>query len=138
MKPEVELFKALSDETRIRIMKLLTGFNKPICVCEIVDSLTLPQYLISRHLNILRRAGLIEDSRDGTWVSYSIPNQPTALIYQLIEAIKQNLEGQVFEEDHHRLKLRLRLRQNGRCIIGYDNQKCLKLIRKLKKSNKRG
>jgi ArsR family transcriptional regulator len=137
MKPEVELFKALSDETRIRIMKLLTAFNKPICVCEIVDSLNLPQYLISRHLNILRRAGLVEDSRNGTWVSYTIPNQPTALIYQLIEAIKQNLEEQVFEEDHHRLKLRLRLRQGGRCVVGYDNQRCLKLTRKLKKSKKR-
>lgn len=123
MKQETELFKALSDDTRIRIMKLLSASKKPICVCEIVDSLTLPQYLISRHLNILRRAGFIEDSRDGTWVSYSIPNQPTALIHQLIEAIKQNLEGQVFEEDYHRLKLRLRLRENGRCVVGYDKAK---------------
>jgi ArsR family transcriptional regulator len=123
MKQETELFKALSDDTRIRIMKLLSASKKPICVCEIVDSLTLPQYLISRHLNILRRAGFIEDSRDGTWVSYSIPNQPTALIHQLIEAIKQNLEGQVFEEDYHRLKLRLSLRENGRCVVGYDKAK---------------
>ncbi len=137
MKPEVELFKALSDETRIRIMKLLTSFKKPICVCEIVDSLNLPQYLISRHLNILRRARLVEDSRNGTWVSYTIPNQPTALIYQLIETIKQNLDGQVFKEDYQRLKLRLRLRQGGRCVVGYDNQKCLELTRKLKKSKKR-
>jgi ArsR family transcriptional regulator len=98
-----------------------------------VDSLTLPQYLISRHLNILRRAGFIEDSRDGTWVSYSIPNQPTALVHQLIEAIKQNLEGQVFEEDYHRLKLRLSLRENGRCVVGYDNPEFSKLIKKIEK-----
>jgi ArsR family transcriptional regulator len=137
MKQEIELFKALSDETRIRIMKLLSASKKPICVCEIVDSLTLPQYLISRHLNILRRAGLIEDSRDGTWVSYSVPHQPMPLVGQLIEAIKECLEGPVFEQDRKRLKLRLRLRQNGRCVIGYDNQKFSKLIRKLEKSNER-
>lgn len=133
MKAEVELFKALSDDTRIRIMKLLAGFKKPICVCEIVDSLMLPQYLISRHLNILRRAGLIEDSRDGTWISYSVPGQPTPLIHQVIDTIKQNLEGQVFEEDHQRLKLRLSLREKGRCVIGYDNPIFEKLLKKIEK-----
>ncbi len=137
MKPEIELFKALSDETRIRIMKLLTGFNKPICVCEIVDSLNLPQYLISRHLNILRRAGLVEDSRDGIWVSYSIPDRPTPLVRQLVEAINHHLNGSLFDEDRQRLALRLRLRQRGRCVVGYNNQKYLKLIGQLKKSKKR-
>lgn len=138
MKQEIELFKALSDDTRVRIMKLLSSFKKPICVCEIVDSLKLPQYLISRHLNIMRRAGLVEDSRDGTWVSYSVPHQPMPLVLQLIEAIGECLEGPVFEEDYQRLKLRFRLREKGRCVIGYDNQKFSKLIRKLKKSTKRG
>lgn len=133
MKAEVELFKALSDETRIRILKLLAGCKKPVCVCEIVDSLQLPQYAISRHLNILRRAGLVEDSRDGIWVSYSIPDQPMPLVHQLIEAIKQNLEGPVFEEDRQRLRLRLSLRENGRCVVGYDDQKCLRLIKKIEK-----
>lgn len=137
MKAEVELFKALTDETRIRIMRLLTSFNKPICVCEIVDSLGLPQYVVSRHLNILRRARLVENSRDGIWVSYAIPNESPPLVRQVLTAINENLQGQVFEEDRHRLKLRLRLRQGGRCVVGYDNQKCLELTRRLKKSKKR-
>ena len=136
MKPEIELFKALSDETRIRIMKLLTGFNKPICVCEIVDSLGLPQYLISRHLNILRRAGLVEDSRDGIWVSYSIPDRPTPLVHQLIEAINHHLNGSLFDEDRQRLRLRFRLRQGGRCVVGYDNNEFSKLVAKLEKTKK--
>ena len=135
MKAEVELFKALSDDTRIRIMKLLAGVKKPACVCEIVDSLQLPQYVISRHLNILRRAGLVEDSRDGTWVSYSIPHQPMPLLRQLIKAIEECLEGAVFEEDHHRLKLRLSLRENGRCVVGYDNPKFSKLTKKLRRNS---
>jgi ArsR family transcriptional regulator len=138
MKTEVELFKALSDDTRIRIMKLLASFKEPICVCEIVDSLILPQYLISRHVNILRRAGLVEDSRDGTWVSYSIPDKPSSLVNQLIEVIGQYFESPVFEQDRKRLKLRLGLREKGRCVIGYDNEKFSKLIRKSKRSTKRG
>ncbi len=133
MKAEVELFKALSDETRIRIIKLLAGCKKPICVCEVVDSLQLPQYVISRHLNILRRAGLVEDSRNGTWVSYSIPHQPFPLLRQLIKGIQECLHEPVFEEDHERLKLRLSLRENGRCVIGYDNPNSSKLIKKIKK-----
>jgi ArsR family transcriptional regulator len=131
MKREIEIFKALSDETRIRIMKLLIGLQKPTCVCEIVDSLRLPQYLISRHLNILRRAGLVEDSRDGTWVNYSVPHQPTPLVHQLTEAIEECLEGPVFEEDCQRLKLRLRLRQKGRCIVGYNSPEFSRLIKEL-------
>ena len=133
MKAEVELFKALSDDTRIRIMKLLAGFKKPICVCEIVDSLGLPQYLISRHLNILRRAGLVEDSKDGTWVSYSVPHQPTPLVRQLTEGIEESLEGPAFEEDCQRLKLRLRLRQGGRCVVGYNTREFSRLIKMEKK-----
>ncbi len=133
MKNEVELFKALADDTRIRIMKLLSASKRPICVCEIVDSLQLPQYVISRHLNILRRAGWVEDSKDGTWVSYSIPHQPAPLVRQLIKGIEECLKGPVFDEDRQRLKIRLTLRENGRCVVGYDNQKCSKLIKKIKK-----
>lgn len=135
MRAEVEIFKALSDETRIRIMKLLAGCKKPICVCEVVDSLQLPQYVISRHLNVLRRAGLVEDSRDGTWVSYSIPHQSMPLVRQLIEGIEECLQGPVFDEDCQRLKLRLSLRENGRCVVGYDDQRCLRLMKNIKRKS---
>ena len=130
MNREIEIFKALSDETRIRILKLLTGLQKPTCVCEIVDSLRLPQYLISRHLNILRRAGLVEDSRDGTWVSYSVPRQPAPLVRQLIKTLEESLESPVFVEDGRRLKLRLRLRKKDRCVVGYNSLEFSKLVRK--------
>lgn len=137
MKKELEIFKALSDETRIRILKLLTGPKIPVCVCEIVDSLGLPQYLISRHLNILRRAGLVDDSRDGTWISYSVLDPPDSLTRQIIETIKRYLEGPVFEQDRERLKLRLRLREKGRCVVGYDNRDFLKLKRRSKKHKRK-
>ncbi len=134
MKAEVELFKAVSDETRIRILKLLAGCEKPICVCEIVDSLQLPQYLVSRHLNILRRAGLADDSRDGIWVSYSIPDRLSPLVHRVLEAINHHLNGSLFDEDRQRLTLRFRLRQGGRCVVGYDNNEFSKLGGKLEKT----
>jgi ArsR family transcriptional regulator len=61
--------KALSDETRLRIVNLLSNYNE-LCVCEIVDALGLPQSTISRHLTVLKNAGLVEDRKQGLWVIY--------------------------------------------------------------------
>src|SRR3989442_1945195 len=67
--PEMEqLFKALADATRLRILGLLlTG---EVCVCHIHESLRIPQPKASRHLAYLRRAGLVDTRRDGLWVHY--------------------------------------------------------------------
>ena len=61
MQEYLEKFKALSDETRLRIVHLLIEKNTPLCVCEFTDALEVPQYNISRHLKILKLAKLIED-----------------------------------------------------------------------------
>ena len=68
MQREGEIFKALSDETRLRIVNLLQ--QGTLCVCEIVDSLGLPQYQVSRHLTILKFAGLVDFERKGTRIHY--------------------------------------------------------------------
>ena len=65
-----EIFKALSDETRLRILKLLE--EREICVCELIQVLEMPQSTISRHMNVLRRAGLVKGRRDGKWVHYRL------------------------------------------------------------------
>jgi ArsR family transcriptional regulator, arsenate/arsenite/antimonite-responsive transcriptional repressor len=65
----VALFKALSDPTRLRIMVLLD--EKELCVCQIESALDLPQVKVSRHLNVLRHAGLVENRREGLWVYYT-------------------------------------------------------------------
>ena len=60
------LFKALADATRLRILGLLlTG---EICVCDIHESLKIPQSKASRHLAYLRRSGLVQTRRDGLWI----------------------------------------------------------------------
>jgi len=63
-------FKALADETRLRILKLLEV--KEMCVCEVMAALDLTQPTTSHHLGILENAGLVKDRRHGKWVFYSI------------------------------------------------------------------
>jgi len=68
------LFKALADETRLRILSLLN--MREMCVCEIMVALDLTQPTASHHLGILEKAGLIKDRKEGKWVFYSI-SDPT-------------------------------------------------------------
>ena len=70
MKDAVRLFKALGDPTRLRIVKLLERGER--CVCQLTAALGMGQSRISRHLAILKDAGLIEDRREGKWVHYRL------------------------------------------------------------------
>lgn len=65
-----ELFKALSDETRLRILALLE--EGELCVCEIEASLLLTQSNASRHLNYLRRNGILASRKKAQWTYYKI------------------------------------------------------------------
>jgi ArsR family transcriptional regulator len=73
VRPMSRLFKALADETRLRIVALLS--HGELCVCHLEEALQLPQPNVSRHLATLRAAGIVEDRRDGTWVYYRIAEQ---------------------------------------------------------------
>lgn len=63
-------FKALADETRLRILKLLE--RREMCVCEVMVALGLTQPTASHHLGILENAGLVKKRKDGKWVFYRI------------------------------------------------------------------
>ena len=62
--------KAISDPTRMRMLKLLEGGE--LCVCEIMEVLDLVQPTASKHLNILKMAGLVESRKNGTWTYYRL------------------------------------------------------------------
>jgi ArsR family transcriptional regulator len=66
----VELFHALSDETRLQIIELLRKGER--CVCELTDSLDAAQSRLSFHLRVLRDAGIVRDRKDGRWVYYEL------------------------------------------------------------------
>jgi ArsR family transcriptional regulator len=80
-----QVFKALADPTRIRILGLLTAGE--ICVCHIHESLHLPQPLVSRHLAYLRRAGLVETRKEGLWVHYRTTSHREGLTGTLLDAV---------------------------------------------------
>jgi DNA-binding transcriptional ArsR family regulator len=71
-KKQSKFFKALSDEKRIRILKLLR--SKEMCVCELMIALKLTQPNLSHHLRILENNGIISSRREGKWVYYSLVN----------------------------------------------------------------
>ncbi|MGE0043752.1 MAG: ArsR/SmtB family transcription factor [Vicinamibacterales bacterium] len=64
------VFKALADETRLRLLALIA--DGEVCVCHLHGSLRLPQPTVSRHLAYLRKAGLVAARRDGVWMHYRL------------------------------------------------------------------
>jgi len=66
----VHVIKAVADPTRVRILKVLEGGE--MCVCQVIAILSLGQSTVSKHLFLLRAAGLIKDRRDRKWVHYSL------------------------------------------------------------------
>jgi len=90
MTDPVQLFRALADQTRLRILNLVE--HREVCVCQIVEALGLGQSKVSRHLAHLRNAGLVKDRRDGLWMYYSLA-QPTGRLHeQVVECLRQAKE----------------------------------------------
>jgi ArsR family transcriptional regulator len=84
----VKIFKALGDETRIRLLKLLE--QRELCVCELMQALEMTQSRVSRNLGILKNVGLVKDRRDGLWVHYSINDEAKPYIKELLEMLKKS------------------------------------------------
>ena len=96
MKELVKAFKALSDETRLKIYKLILD-NPDICVCELESALKMTQTRISRNLGTLKNAGLVEARREGIWMHYSALktgeccSDITSAVNKAIKAVKINI-----------------------------------------------
>ncbi len=118
------LFKALGDETRLRLIHLLLHTEHELCVCEMVDSLLLPQYQISKHLTLLKNAGLLQANRRGTWVYYHLLREEASLLGELIDLLSRHLPS-VYVEDAQRLQHRLASREADKCVIGFVAERLL-------------
>ncbi len=117
MKKTAERFKALSDDTRLRIMNLFIKSGQNLCVCELMDALQLPQYAISKALNILKSNDFFKTEKEGTWVYYRLNNEIPEN-KSLLTFLKNQLNDNNFTEDEERLKKRLLLRKNNKCVVG--------------------
>lgn len=78
------VYTALADPTRLRILSLLG--DEEICVCHIHASLDVPQPTASRHLSYLRRSGLVEARRDGSWMHYRLAKIDNPVIAAVVDA----------------------------------------------------
>ena len=83
------LFKALADATRLRILGLLLAGE--VCVCDIHESLKIPQSKASRHLAYLRRAGLVETRREGLWIHYRLGRFTDPVLGAIGDAVRHAL-----------------------------------------------
>lgn len=83
------LFKALGDSTRLRILGLLlTG---EVCVCDIHESLKIPQSKASRHLAYLRKVGLVDTRRAGLWIHYRLGSVSDPVLSVITDAVRHAL-----------------------------------------------
>lgn len=81
-----EKFKALGDETRLRVMRILLKAGERLCVCELEAITGKPQYAVSRALGVLRNARLVNEERDGKLVKYG-PLAEDAFTKSLLDAV---------------------------------------------------
>ena|SRR6185503_8191786 len=82
----VELFHALSDETRLEIVQRLRGGER--CVCDLTDLLDAAQSRLSFHLKVLKDAGLVNDRRAGRWIHYSLNRDAFGELQELLGDMK--------------------------------------------------
>ncbi|HKJ00584.1 MAG TPA: metalloregulator ArsR/SmtB family transcription factor [bacterium] len=99
------LFRALADETRLRCLVLLAG-QEELCVCELTHALKVSQPKMSRHLAMLREAGLVADRRQGLWVFYQLnPGLPDWARAVLSDTVAGLARQPPFAADARRLTL---------------------------------
>ncbi len=86
------LFRALSDESRLRIVALLT--HGELCVCHLESALGLSQSSASRQLAVLRAAGVVDNRRDGSWVYYRLAAQEHEAVARVIDELTRSFTAQ--------------------------------------------
>ncbi|HWU88582.1 MAG TPA: metalloregulator ArsR/SmtB family transcription factor [Kofleriaceae bacterium] len=103
VRPLTKLFRALGDETRLRIVALLS--HGELCVCHIEKALDLSQPNVSRQLAILRAAGVVDARREGTWVYYSLAAQEHAAVDAMLGVLVRSFGAErAIRSDHAKLR----------------------------------
>lgn len=94
---------ALADETRLRALSLM-GSEGELCVCELTHALGISQPGMSRHLGVLRAAGLVADRRERVWICYRLAGDMPAWTREALDAvIRGDADAAPFREDRQRL-----------------------------------
>lgn len=100
---EQAYFESLSDETRRRILALILK-HEELCVCELFQALDAPQPKVSRHLAVLRDAGVLAQRREGTWIFYRLDAHLPSWAYRMLTMMVEGVSaGAPFRADAERL-----------------------------------
>lgn len=103
VRPLTRVFRALGDETRVRILALLV--HGELCVCHVEKALDLSQPNCSRQLGILKMAGIVDSRRDGTWVYYRISDQEHESVKEVLGVVAKTFGSErTLRADLARLK----------------------------------
>ena len=121
MKELLSVFKALSDETRLRIIKLLE--QGELCVCDITAALDMVQPKVSFHLSTLKEAGLIKDRKSGKWIHYSL-SDADLFRRMLMVSVCEKADGALVEDDRKRLTNFLKKKRAGADCATSKNKAC--------------
>jgi ArsR family transcriptional regulator len=114
MNDVVKTFKALSDETRVRIIKLLE--HGELCVCDIGAALGMVQPKVSFHLGVLKNSGLLKDRKQGKWVHYSLDESEMFKRFLLL-SVAEKVSGKEVEADRERLKAFLQNKDEDENVV---------------------
>jgi ArsR family transcriptional regulator, arsenate/arsenite/antimonite-responsive transcriptional repressor len=112
LKELTDMFKALSDETRLRILKLLEGGE--LCVCDIMAALDKIQPKVSFHLGVLKKANLLKGRKQGKWMHYRIDDS-NLFKRLIIISVLEKIPDAKLEVDKRRLDEFLKNKTGGRC-----------------------
>lgn len=93
MRELVKVFKAAGDKNRLRILKMLE--RKDMCVCELAAVLGIAQPSVSRHMSLLKEAGLVRDEREGQWIIYRLCDEK---VNQYAPALLRQLQAWVNDD----------------------------------------
>ena len=109
MRETIKTFKALSDETRLRILSIL--LERECCVCEVMQALDISQTRASRNLTSLYEAGFLKLRKDGVWSLYSVDrDEMNEYLTDLVRAVTKTLKGnRTLEQDRERLRKAVRV-----------------------------
>ncbi len=111
----LEVFQALSDSTRLRIVRLLAATQDEACLCELVDCLDEAEYNVSRHLKVLRNSGLLSAEKEGRWIYHRLVSG-SEIFQSLAKCILLFPDHRgVFDADRKRFSARIPIRSGGRC-----------------------
>ena len=108
MRKTVKAFKAMSDETRLRVLNLI--LERECCVCEIMQALEISQSKASRHLSALYDAGFLKFRKEGLWSLYAIDDGMEDYLSDMVSAAKKSLiENKEAKMDREHLKTTKRI-----------------------------